>query len=293
MKYNRSADWPALAMGRDILEMSGVAIGSDGTVFTLDRGGRAWKDRDAPGYLEKPVISRWHPDGEFLGAFGADLFVMPHGIHIDSDEHVWVTDVGRHQVLKMNSNGEVLLILGRERFSGSTNDTFALPTGVVTASDGCIFVSDGYGNARIAKFSAEGMFLQQWGSRGIENGEFKLPHAIAMDPKGDLFVADRENSRIQMFDCSGNHLETWQGKEIGKPFSVAASATHLFAADCGFPKERRAGLVVVDRKTAEVSRFGEYGSTRGGMLGPHDITLAPDGSVYIADAGARLHKFVL
>ncbi|NOX50431.1 MAG: hypothetical protein GXP16_07840 [Gammaproteobacteria bacterium] len=291
MNYKRQADWPKVTPRDTIADMTAVSIGKDGYIYTLDRGGRSWKDRNAPTTLSSPVIKQWSAEGEQLAAFGSGLFVMPHGLCVDPDGAFWVADVGRHQVLKLDTTGTVLLVLGQERRPGSSADCFSLPTGVVVADNGCIFVTDGYGNARVMKFSADGTFIHQWGKRGSANGEFKLPHSVALDPVGNVVVADRENARVQMFDCAGRHLATWDNRELGKPFSVAASMTHLFIADCGFPNDRRAGLVIINRTSNEIVRFGEFGTAAGEMLGPHDIDWAADGSIYIADAAARLHKF--
>ena len=151
------------------------------------------------------------------------MFVFPHGISVDKDGNVWVTDGqgegGKgHQVFKFSPEGKVLLTLGKAGITGDGPDTFNQPSDVIVAPNRDIFVADGHGrdsNARIVKFSKDGKFVKTWGRKGSAPGELDTPHALAFDSKGRLFVADRNNNRIQIFDQEGKFLDEW--KQFSRP----------------------------------------------------------------------------
>ena len=155
----------------------------------------------APVYrFEGLADSQFDAQGRLVKAFGAGLFAIPHGVHVDREGNIWVTDDSTmptpgkgHQVIKFDPDGKVLLTLGKPGVPGAGPDTFNHPSDVVVAPNGDIFVADGHGgnsNARIAKFSRNGRFLATWGMKGTGRGEFDTPHGLAMDSRGRLFVAD-------------------------------------------------------------------------------------------------------
>jgi len=183
-------------------------------------------------------ILKFDPSGKLVKSFGEGMFVFPHGLFVDKDGNVWVTDgQGKEgkgqQVVKFSPEGKVLLILGRAGIAGDGPDTFNAPSDVVVAPDGTIFVADGHGgdtNARIVKFSKDGKFLKAWGKKGTGPGEFGGLHAIAMDSKGRVFAADRANSRIEIFDQDGKFLEEW--KQFGRPSGIFVSPDDtIYVAD--------------------------------------------------------------
>ncbi|HYT86841.1 MAG TPA: peptidyl-alpha-hydroxyglycine alpha-amidating lyase family protein, partial [Burkholderiales bacterium] len=185
----------------------------------------------------EPVV-KLGPSGNYLRSFGAGMFVFPHGIHVDRDGNVWVTDAdgkeGKgHQVVKFSPDGKVLLTLGKAGVAGDGPDTFNRPSDVTTAPNGDIFVADGHGgdsNARIVKFSKDGNFIKTWGKKGTAASEFDTPHAIALDSRGRLFVGDRGNSRIQIFDQEGTFLEEW--RQFGRPSGIFIDRNDtLYVAD--------------------------------------------------------------
>jgi sugar lactone lactonase YvrE len=164
-----------------------------------------------------PVLE-FDEGGKLLRSFGANLFVFPHSILMDKDGNLWITDgQGKdgkgHQVLKLSTDGKILMTLGKAGVAGDGPDTFNQPNSVAIAPDGAIFVSDGHnvgrGNARVVKFSKDGTFLKQWGGHGSAPGQFEMPHTLAFDSRGRLFVGDRGNNRIQIFDQDGKFLEEW------------------------------------------------------------------------------------
>jgi DNA-binding beta-propeller fold protein YncE len=216
---------------------------------------------------------------------------MPHSVTPCSDGGVIVTDVGLHQVIKLDANGTHEWALGQERNPSGAKDCFSLPTDVAMAKDGSFYVSDGYGNARVLKFSSDNVLEKTWGSRGQGEGEFFLPHSVDLSDDGLVYVADRENSRIQVFDDEGAYKSQFQSEEVGKPFAVRRQGNTLYVADCGFPTDQRAAIVTIDLSTNSIHRFGKFGQAPGDLLGPHGIAVDAAGAVYVADAVLGLLKF--
>ena len=200
-------------IGRDWGSTSAVYTTPEGNVWVAERCG----ENTCVGHDDLDNVFLFNPEGELLKSFGAGLFVWPHGIHVDHDGNVWVTDARGegnrgHQVHKFNPDGELLMSLGKAGVAGDGMDEFNQPSDVLVAPNGDIFVVDGHGsegNNRVMKFNSDGEFIKTWGTTGKEDGEFRDPHALAMDSTGRLFVGDRGNSRLQIFDQDGNHIETW------------------------------------------------------------------------------------
>ncbi len=222
-------NWGQLPDGREWGASAGVDIGPDGHVWAYDRcGGTGF----GPGGnchtnpTVDPILKFDVETGELLTSFGAGEFVVPHGIHVDSVGNVWVTDFAAneegtkgHQVIKFSPEGEVLMRLGEAGVAGSEPGQFNQPNDVITAPNGDIFVADGHSGqgqdpppgstGRIIKFSPEGEYLMEWGQIGNAPGEFRTPHAMAFDSQGRLFVADRGNHRIQIFDQEGQYIDSY------------------------------------------------------------------------------------
>jgi sugar lactone lactonase YvrE len=173
-----------------------------------------------------PVILKFDPSGQLVLSFGAGMVLWPHGIHVDREGNVWITDArgkdGKgHQVHKFSPEGKLLLSLGKAGQAGDAPGLFNQPSDVAVAPNGDIFVADGHdenSNSRIVKFSKDGKFIKTWGKRGSGPGEFDVPHAVAFDSAGRLFVGDRSNNRIQIFDQDGKFLAEW--KQFGRPSGV-------------------------------------------------------------------------
>jgi peptidylamidoglycolate lyase len=235
--------------------------------------------------------------GKLITSWGAGRFIMPHGLTIDHDDNVWLTDVGLHQVFKFTHDGKLLLTLGERGRPGAGHSHFNLPTDVAVLADGSFYVSDGYKNTRVVKFSADGKYEFEWGTKGGAPGEFNLPHGIAVDANGRVFVCDRTNSRIQVFDARGKFLDQWKGPQIGRPYGVAVAADgHVFLIDGGDPSLKpaeRGKAVELDAEGRVLDTFGSPGKEPGQFQLGHDIAVANDGSIYVAEgAGQRVQKFV-
>jgi DNA-binding beta-propeller fold protein YncE len=199
---------------------------------------------------------------------------------------VWVTDIGTHQVLKFDSDGKLLLALGKKGEPGDAPDRFDRPTDIAVTPGGDFYVTDGYGNSRVLKFSADGKLLTQWGKKGKGPGEFNLPHAVVLDAAGRVYVGDRENNRVQVFDPDGKFLAVW--KESGAPYGLFRSGDRTFVAD-----GRAAWIRVLDADGKPVGRWGEKGTGPGQFQMPHMLCVDSRGAVYVAEVtGKRVQKFV-
>ena len=173
------------------------------------------------------TIFKFNAQGKVVKSFGRGMFIWPHGLLVDKEGNVWVTDAASqpavdmaakagvkagHQVFKFSPDGKVLMKLGVAGVRGSDQTHFTSPSSVAVAANGDIFVADGHevnGNNRVVKLSNDGKFIKAWGKTGYGPGEFRTLHAIAIDPAGRIFIADRNNDRIQLFDQEGKHLSTW------------------------------------------------------------------------------------
>lgn len=220
--YRPLDSWAQLPTGRKWGSASAIDIDKrTGNIWVADRCGA----NTCSSSTDNPVF-QFDASGKLLKNWGAGVFVTPHGIYVDKDGNVWMTDqIARdgkgNQVIKFSPDGQVLMRIGKAGVTGTGPDTFNQPSDVIVAPNGDIFVADGHGgdtNARIVKFSSDGKFIKTWGKKGSGPGEFDTPHALAFDDKGRLFVADRGNRRIQIFDQDGKFLQEW--KQFGGPSGI-------------------------------------------------------------------------
>lgn len=269
LNYEVITDFFQLPAGEHLVEPAGVAVNSKGHVYLFHRG--------------KHPLMEFDSSGKFLRSIADDLFVTAHMLRIDADDNLWTTDVGSHVVLKLSQEGRVLLALGRMRIPGDDVLHFNQPTDVAWDREGNIYVADGYGNSRVLKFDKYGRPLLGWGMKGTGPGQFDTPHTIAID--GDLvYVGDRENARIQIFDRSGQFLRQWT---LGHPFCVLLAPDHfLYMADA------IAGRILrIDPQGRVVGSFDGPQPGQGPHFDPHQIALAPDGAIFTAEVlGWRAEK---
>lgn len=292
--YALDPAWPKLASPALLGQTVGVAVDSHGHVFIFHRADREWVEPFPADRISLPTVFMVEPsDGRLLKAWGAGAFIMPHGLSIDADDNVWVTDVGLHQVMKFSHDGQLLLTLGVPGVAGNDAAHFARPTDVAFIAGCCVLVSDGYINTRVVKFSESGQFLGQWGVPGAGPGEFDLPHGIAVDKLDRVLVADRTNARVQLFDREGRYLSEWKSAGLGRPYGLGASrAGEIFVADGGDQPDRARSRVVRVGPDGDVrEEFSSIAGESSTMLA-HDVAVGTDDSVYLADAWARrIFKF--
>src|SRR6059058_3520534 len=208
LNYEAVPDFFQLPPGEHFVEVAGVAVNSKGHIYVFHRG--------------KHPLMEFDSSGKFARSIADDLFVTAHTVRVDAGDNIWTTDVGTHLVLKLSPEGRVLLSLGRMRTPGDDVLHFNQPTDVAFDRDGNIYVTDGYGNSRVLKFDKYGNVLLGWGMKGTGPGQFDTPHTIAID--GDLvYVGDRENARIQIFNTEGHFLREWK---LGHPFGLVITPDH-------------------------------------------------------------------
>ena len=223
--------------------------------------------------------------GTPVASWGRRSFWMPHGLRIDTRDNIWVTDLGRHQVIKLAHDGAVLLAVGTRGVAGCDATHFSRPTDVAVLPDGSFYVSDGYGNSRIARFSPTGELISEWGRRGMRPGEFHLPHSIAVDRNGLVHVADRGNSRIQVFGPSGEFVAQWKSAELGRPLGISITADgRIFSVDGD-----RSRLLELDRAGRVIRALDARAA---GCRQAHSIAAGGGDSVYVGDLeAARIQKW--
>jgi sugar lactone lactonase YvrE len=254
-----------------------------------------------------PMILEFAPSGKLLKSLGNLTFNQAHGMTIDRDGNIWVTDGqtkdGKgQQVFKLNQDGKVLMTLGKAGVAAEGPDTFNGPTDVVIAPNGDIFVSDGHlmnANGRVVKFSKDGKFIKAWGKKGKGPGEMDTPHAITMDSKGRLFVADRSNSRVQIFDQDGKFIDQW--KQFGRPSGIYIDKNDtIYVVDSqsnamlnpGFKRGLRVGSAKDGKVTAFVP-FVEPDPDKNANAGMEGVTADAMGNIFVGETTTMtLKKFV-
>ncbi len=298
--YHVVHGWPQLPPGRDLGEVSGVSVDTAGNVLVFHRNERSWPADNVLSLdpITAPTVTVFDSrTGAIVAEWGSNAFAMPHGLTVDAQDNVWLTDVALQQVFKYSHDGRLLMTLGERGVAGNDSAHFDLPTKVAVAPDGSFYVSDGYVNTRVMKFSPSGEFQFQWGTPGTGPGEFDLVHSVSLDTEGRVYVSDRSNARVQVFDSTGKFLSQWSGAEIGRPYDVAIGPDGAaFIADGGDQPDAppdRSALVVAQHDGTVTERVGRWGNHDGQFEIAHDIAVGPDGAVYVGDiTGKRIQKFV-
>ena len=320
-----TANWGTLPEGREWGSTAGIDIDPiDGHIWAYERCGAGNFGAGAPVNCDNnpvdPIFKFDRTTGEVLANFGGGVMVTPHGIHVDTEGNVWVTDFAGneegtkgHQVHKFSSDGELLMSLGTAGQPGSGPNQLNQPNDVITAPDGSIFVSDGHSGqgmttnqamqegleagrtARILKYSADGTFIKEWGQIGVRHGEFRTPHALVFDSQGRLWVADRGNHRLEIFDQEGNYLESRYA--YGRISGIFIKNNTVYAIDSessptNHPNWRngvRIGPVDGDHVTAFIPPFERESRVYQGAAG-EGVAVDADGNVYAAEGPNSLSQ---
>ena len=282
--------WEKLPEGWSFVEVAGVATDSKDRVYVFNRG-------------EHPMIV-FDADGNFLDAWGEGLFANAHGIHIGPDDRIYAADNFDHTVRIFSPDGTLLETLGEKDQPSDTGyvqgrtpvqrggDPFNRVTNTALDSAGDLYIADGYGNARVHKFAASGEHLFSWGEPGSGPGEFRLPHAIAIDEDDRVLVADRENSRIQVFSPKGEYLTEWTGISRPDDLFIDDAAGIMYVAELGGwaadtempPHAPPASVCLIDLDGTLISRFGSGDPAQpGNFFAPHGIWADSRGDLYVAE----------
>jgi DNA-binding beta-propeller fold protein YncE len=306
MAYMTHRNWGVLPPGREWGRVSGVSIDPNGTdVWVFERCGG-----DNCITSDDPTVLKLSANGTLLASFGADMFLRPHGMYVDAEGNVWVTD-GRiargpeleahpdaatkgNQVVKFSPTGDVLLVLGTPGEEGDPPAALDQPNDVIVAPNGEVLVAEGHGSAgpgRISRFAADGTYLGSFGELGSGPGQFNVPHALAFDSRGRLFVADRGNSRIQIFDSSYRFVDEW--RQFGRPNDVFIDEDDtMYVLDSESGDERnpgvRRGIYIGSARDGSVTNFIEpHASDRDGegAYGTMGEGVAVDaaGNIYVGE----------
>jgi sugar lactone lactonase YvrE len=274
--YHLEEAWAELPPGVDAWGQTiGVEMDADGSLWVFHRCfAQICTGRD-----DVAPVLRYDPSGRLVESWGEGMFVWPHGFTLDAAGNLWTTDargaggIG-HTVMKLDRDGRVLMTLGTPGVAGAGQDTFDGPADVAVAPNGDIFVADGHGNDRIVKFSPAGDYVMEWGEEGTDYGQFNEPHTLAFDSRGRLFVGDRINQRIQVFDQNGRFLAVWP--------AIMASGMHITPDDVVYVADYqlRQGVVI-----ARASDFAEIGFVDDAM--GEGVTVDAARNVYVAEVLPR------
>ncbi len=282
LDYVFAPDAIKLPEGSKMGAAAAVAFDARGHIYVLTRGAQAFFEFDE--------------NGAFVRSFGDAMFTRSHGLKIDREGNLWATDVGAHTVVKLNPAGQVLLTIGTKGQAGEWNEAAGSrrlnqPNDVAIAPNGDVFIAQGHtpgarGDARVLKFDKDGRFLTSWGGKGKEPGQFDVAHGIVFDDKGLLWVMDRENQRIQVFDASGTFVR--EQKYKGLPCSVVFSKGEAFMVN-GFAGQ----LLRLDPGGKVLAATGKAGTAPGEFGEAHFVAVSPRNDVYVADSvNGQLMKFV-
>lgn len=298
--YEVDPNWPQRPENVAWLATPGIFVDSKDQVWVFTRA--------------NPPVQVYTAGGKFVRAWGDDLIpegpkgLGSHQIRIDREGMVWLVDAARHVVLKCTPEGKLLKTLGTPGEPGCDATHFNRPTDVAITPDGQVFVTDGYGNARVVHLDAEGKYVKSWGKLGTGPGEFNLPHSIVVDSQGRLYVADRNNARVQVFDQQGKFLDQWQDLLVPWGLCITAEDEIWVCGSSPMPWREEDGVLGCPPKDQLVMRLdttgrllqlwtipkGTDGEEKPGELNwVHGIGVDSQGNLYAGDiVGQRAQKFV-
>ena len=297
--YKEVPEWPAQMLNAagtpapwNFIQVSGVAVNAEGHVLVLHRGAHPILEFDSSGKFVRSWGDGMFSEGK-VGAIapadrvaGRALYSAvygpagcdscgAHSIRVDPEHNIWVIDAPGQVIYKMDPKGKTLMQLGQKGVAGAGHNTFNLPTDVGFAPNGEFYVTDGYAGSRVVKFSHDGKYLLEWGTRGKGPGQFELPHNVVVDSRGQVYVTDRETRRIEVFDSNGHFLKEWPTLE-GVSGLFMTKDQHIWA-----------GAVLLNLNGEAVARL-----PNGSAAGGHGVAVTDSGDVYLAQLSGKVQKFV-
>src|SRR5215831_8053079 len=284
-KYRIVEDWAKLPDGWSFKEVGAVGVDQNDNVYVFNRG-------------EHPMMV-FDRDGNFLRSWGEGQYPRAHGVHVAPDDTLFLTDDGGHFVRKVGLDGKVLLELGvpGKPAPYMSGEPFHRCTHTALSPQGDLYVSDGYGNARIHKYTPDGKLQMSWGEPGTDPGQFNIPHNICCDGDGWLYVADRENHRVQVFDGNGKFETQWNNLHRPNGMCMAAGPDPLFYIGEGGPSGEinkdwpniGPRVSIHTSKGKVLARLGRMraGLTPGQFTSPHGMAVDGDGNIYVGELSGR------
>jgi len=279
-RYRVEQDWAKLPEGWLFGEVAAVGVDSQDRVYAFCRGAH-------------PMIV-FDRDGRFLGSWGEGVFKNPHGLHVGPDDTLYCTDDGDHTVRRCTLDGRVLLEIGvpGRPAPAMSGQPFNRCTHTALSPEGDIYVSDGYANACVHKYSPEGRLLMSWGSPGTDPGQFNLPHNVCCDAQGWVYVADRESHRVQVFDGQGRFQTQWNNLHRPCSLCMARDQAVFYCGEIGpalginiDTPNLGARISVLDREGRPLARLGgdRPGVTPGRFISPHGLAIDSHEDLYVAE----------
>jgi len=294
VSYKVDPNWPKRPANIVWDSVPGVAVDGQDRVWIFTRS--------------TPPVQVYDSDGKFVRAWGEGVIRAPHHMKFDPKGMLWLADVGDNVVVQCTPEGKVLKVLGTRGEAGEDETHFNKPTDMVVTSDGDVFVTDGYLNSRVVHFDRNGKFVKAWGTRGTGPGQFSLPHAITLDSQGRLYVADRNNVRIQVFDQDGRFIDQWTNLLVPWGLWITQNDKIWVCGSSPMPWREKDGALGCPPKDQLFMKFapsgkllqlwtipkGEDGLEKPGQLNwVHAIALDSQGNIYAGDIkGKRVQKFV-
>lgn len=295
LDYVVEPGWPARPAGFYWGAVPGVAVDAKDNVYVFTRA--------------EPPVQVYDAQGKFLRGWGQGSIKSAHHIKVDREGYIWISDIVNHVVEKYTPEGKLLLTLGTKGKAGRDKQHLNKPTDMAVTASGDIYISDGYGNARVVQYDKNGKFIREWGELGSGPGQFSIPHAIAADSKGRIYVADRNNVRVQVFDSQGKFLEEWRNLIVPWGFCMTPKEELWVCGSSPMQWRKEDGNLGVPPKDQIFMKFdtsgkllqlftlpkGMDGLERPGEVNwVHAIAVDSRGNLYLGDiTGKRAQKFVL
>ena len=261
-----------------MMESVSVDVDSDDNVWVFHRGERK--------------VMQFDRHGKVLDAWEDMPIESAHGLQVDAENNIWLVDVSGHRVMKCDRNGRILMVIANAGMGTGENDApygFNRPTGLAFAPNGDFYVSDGYVNSRVVKYTKDAQYITHWGAKGTGDGQFNLVHDVTVDKDGLVYVADRTNARVQVFDPNGKFLAKWD--DVGNPWGLhyVESQNAIYMAD-----GHNNRILKLNLKGKVLGVLSQFGKAQGDLDFAHHLTVYSTGAIYVTEIkNWRVQKFAV